>query len=78
MSNKKFRYIMIEKAQVLCNSIQKYMNVTYNEAIKLLYNSKLYEALEDEDTKMWYYSNYDLLNMFIEENETGKYSVYGG
>ena len=78
MSNKKFRYIMIEKAQVLCSSIQKYMNVTYNEAIKLLYNSRLYEALEDEDTKMWYYSNYDLMNMFIEENETGKYSVYGG
>lgn len=44
----------------------------------MLYHSKLYEALEKEDTKMWYYSNYDLFKMFLEETKTGKYSVYVG
>ncbi len=44
----------------------------------MLYNSKLYNALENEETKMWYYSNYDLFKMFLEEKETGKYTVYGG
>ena len=44
----------------------------------MLYNSKIYKALEKEDTKMWYYSSFDLFNMFLEEQETGTYTVYGG
>ena len=78
MNKGKFTFIMLEKIQTLCDSIKNYFNISYDETIKLLYNSKLYEALEDEETKMWYYSNYDLFNMFLEEKETGKYTVYGG
>lgn len=78
MSDGKFLFIMFEKAQTLCDSIKNYMNISYDEAVKLLYNSRVYEALEDEETKMWYYSNYDLFKMFLEELETGKYTVYGG
>ena len=36
------------------------------------------DVIEKEETKMWYYSNYDLFRMFLEEKETGKYTVYGG
>jgi len=78
MEGKKFGFIMVIKVQTLTNSIKNYFNISYNEARILLYNSKLYEALEDEKTKMWYYSNYDLFRMFLEEKNTGKYTVYGG
>ena len=78
MSNGKFACIMFEKVQTLSDSIKNYFNISYREAINLLYNSKLYEALEDEETKMWYYSNYDLFRMFLEERNTGSYTVYGG
>lgn len=78
MSDGKFTCIMFTKVQTLCDSIKNYFNISYKEASKLLYHSKLYKALEDEETKMWYYSNYDLFRMFLEEQQTGTYTVYGG
>ena len=48
--------------------------LSLNEAADLLYNSRLYEALEDEKTKVWrlgYPLLYDLLE---EELTTGKIS----
>jgi len=47
-------------------------NINLEEASELLYNSKLYETLEDEETKVWrlgYPLLYDLLE---EELATGK------
>jgi len=64
--------------QTLCESIKNYLNISYEEAVSSLYHSKLYKALEREETKMWYFSNHDLLKMFLEEKETGNYTVYGG
>ena len=78
MSDGKFVFIKISTVQTLCDSIKNYFNISYREARDLLYHSKLYKALEDEETKMWYYSNYDLFRMFLKEKETGKYTVYGG
>lgn len=75
MSKNQFTYIMFSKIQTLCNSIKNYFNINYIEALKLLYNSKLYKALEDEETKMWYYSNYDLFRMFLEERKTGNFNI---
>ena len=74
----KFNTIMIIKVQNLLTSIKNYYSISYQESIKELYNSKLYQLLEEEDTKMWYFSNYDLFSMFKEEKETGTFSVYGG
>ena len=78
MDKGKFECIMFIKVQTLCDSIKNYFNISYKETLNWLYNSKLYNALEDEKTKMWYYSNYDLFRMFLEEKETGRYTVYGG
>ena len=78
MSEGKFTCMMFTIVQTLCDSIKNYFNISYTEAMNLLYHSKLYKALEKEETKMWYYSNYDLFRMFLEERETGKYTVYGG
>ncbi len=75
MNASKFTCMMFVIVQTLCNSIKNYYNISYKEAMSLLYHSKLYNALEDEKTKMWYYSNYDLFRMFLEEMETGKYST---
>lgn len=78
MNEGKFTCMMFTIVQTLCDSIKNYFNISYLEAMNLLYHSKLYKALEKEETKMWYYSNYDLFRMFLEEKETGKYTVYGG
>ena len=73
-----FNMIMIIKVQNLLTSIKNYYNISYQESIKELYNSRLYQWLEEEDTKMWYFSNHDLFNMFKEEKENGTFNVYGG
>lgn len=78
MSDGKFTCIVMATVQTLCDSIKNYFNISYQEATNLLYHSKLYKSLEDEKTKMWYYSSYDLFRMFLEEKETGNYTVYGG
>ena len=78
MDRDKFAIILYTKAQELCTKIVNYFDVSYDEAIKILYNSKLYKVLEDEKTKMWYYSDYDLFLMLLEERKTGDFTVYGG
>ena len=78
MNDGKFEFMMFIIIQALCDSVKNYFNVSYREARSMIYNSKLYQALEDEKTKMWYYSNYDLFEMFLEEKEKGKYTVYEG
>jgi hypothetical protein len=52
--------------------LMEHRSLTLEDASNLLYNSRLYEALEDEKTKMWrlgYPLLYDLLE---EELTTGK------
>ena len=43
-----------------------------NDAITKLYNSKLYAILEQEETKVWQYSTEMLYSLFEQEEETGK------
>ncbi len=51
--------------------IIKEKNLSSMEAIKLLYNSKLYAMLEDEETKLWQYSTPRLMGLLNQELETG-------
>ena len=46
--------------------------VSENDALTLLYSSKLYEKLDREETKLWHLSVPTLYAMFKEEQETGK------
>lgn len=78
MDNGKFKFTMYLKVQNLCDSIKNYYNISYKEAVRMLYNSKLYNALEDEKIKMWYFSSFDLFEMFKLEQETGNFISYGG
>lgn len=43
-------------------------------ASKNFYNSKVYEKLEDEETKLWHLSPLTLFNMFDEEQKTGSFA----
>jgi len=55
--------------------IQLLMNnreITAEVASMLLYNSKLYRLLEDEDTKLWHLSYPILYDMLEEELTTGE------
>ena len=47
-------------------------NIDLNKAVEILYNSKLYEALEDETTKLWRLGYPILYDMLDEELTTGK------
>ncbi len=42
-------------------------------ASKNFYNSKVYEKLEDEKTKLWHLSPLTLFNMFDEEQKIGAF-----
>ena len=77
MEEGKFTIIMDLSVVDLCDLIKNYFGITYNEAIKKLYGSKLYEMLDDEETKLWYYSTNDLFKMFLEEVQTGKFTLSG-
>lgn len=43
-----------------------------SKAIKLLYASKLYSALENEETKLWQYSTPMLCSLLEQEWKSGK------
>ena len=71
MSQEKFNAIMpVISADIIYTIIAK-QNVTENEAIKLLHTSKLYAALEQEETKIWQYSTPMLYSLLEQEWETG-------
>lgn len=42
-------------------------NISEKQAIKLLYDSKLYETLEIEETKVWQYSTHMLYALLEQE-----------
>ena len=43
-----------------------------NAAIEKLYSTQLYSYLEDEKTKIWYYSADKIFDLYKSETETGK------
>jgi hypothetical protein len=51
-------------------------NVDEKAAAKLLYNSVLYQKLEDVETRLWRLSHTELFDLLQEELTTGKISNY--
>lgn len=47
-------------------------NLSLEEASGILYNSQLYKALEDEETKVWHLGYPLLYDLLEEELDTGK------
>ncbi len=46
--------------------------ISEEDAIKKLYSTKLYAFLEDEETKVWYYSTPMLYSLLEQEEKTGE------
>ncbi len=55
----------------LVDMIAERRSVSNDEAIRLLYTSQLYALLEDEETKVWYYSTPMLYSLLEQEWDSG-------
>jgi len=71
MGEEQFAAMMPYISADLVAMIADKQNITNEEAITKLYASKLYEALEKEETKVWQYSTQMLYSLFEQEEKTG-------
>lgn len=72
MDSKKFEANLHLVIPQLVHIIVEKYGYSEIDATRALYESKLYETLEQEDTKLWQLSPLTLFNMFDEEKKTGK------
>ena len=72
MRLEQFNAIMPYISADLVALISAKQNISNEEAITKLYASKLYAALENEDTKVWQYSTQMLYSLFEQEEKTGQ------
>lgn len=72
MVQEQFQAIMPIISADLLNLIISKRNIQEEDAILLLYNSKLYAALENEETKVWQYSTPMLYSLLEHELITGE------
>ena len=72
MGQEQFAAIMPYISADLVGMIVKKKNMSEPDAITKLYNSKLYAALEQEDTKVWQYSTDMLYSLLSRKKEQGK------
>lgn len=68
---KEFQAVLQVIVSRLVQMIAKEMNISDKDALNILYSSKLYEKLEQEETKVWHLSVPTLFSLFVEEQETG-------
>lgn len=75
MNDKKFEAVLIliipQIVQLLCTEL----SLDEITATKNFYESKVYELLEEEDTKLWHLSPLSLFHMYKEELETGNFTL---
>lgn len=69
---KEFQVVLQIIVTRLAQTISIEMNISDKEALNRLYSSKLYEKLEQEETKVWHLSVPTLYSLFIEEQENGE------
>ena len=71
MRQEQFAAMMPYISADLVALIAEKQNTSHEEAIKKLYASKLYAALEKEETKVWQYSTQMLYSLLEQEEQTG-------
>lgn len=72
MGQEQFIALMPYVSTDLINFISTKQSISEQEAMKKLYSSKLYEVLENEETKLWQYSTQMLYSLFEQEEKNGK------
>lgn len=71
MEKKKFESMLILIVPDIVKLIVENNSVDEIAAAERFYRSKVYEKLEQEDTKLWHLSPLTLYNMYEEEQKTG-------
>ncbi len=71
MNKEQFDAMMPIIVYELVGIIAEKRNISEEDAIKLLYSSKLYEDLEREETKVWHYSKLMLYSLLEQEWSIG-------
>jgi len=71
MGQDKFAAMMPYISADLIYMIVSKQGISEVDAIKKLYCSKLYAALEKEETKVWHYSTQMLYSLLEQEEKTG-------
>ena len=71
MGQEKFVAMMPYISADLIYMIVNKQGISEEEAIKKLYASKLYAALENEETKVWQYSTQMLYSLLEQEEKNG-------
>jgi hypothetical protein len=66
-----FEAILPLKVEGIVEQLIEDRKMPLQYALEYLYASHLYELLEDEETKMWYYSPQMLLHLLEGEKNTG-------
>jgi len=75
MNKEKFEALLPFIITALLQKIIEQMRVPQEEAFFRLYGSKLYYLLDNEKTKIWYYSTDKLFQLFEEEMNTGNFEL---
>ena len=71
MDKKKFESMLILIVPKVVQLITENYNLDEIAAFDKFYASKVYEKLEQEETKLWHLSPLTLFNMFDEEQKNG-------
>ncbi len=71
MEQEQFTAIMPIICSDLIAMLVSKLGISEEDAIRKLYSSKLYAALEQENTKVWQYSTDMLFALLEQEDETG-------
>mgnify|MGYP001074758471 CR=1 FL=1 len=71
MVKEQFAAIMPYICADLVSMIGDKQDISSKNAISKLYSSRIYELLENEDTKVWQYSTEMLYSLFELEEKTG-------
>ena len=73
MDNEKFASMLILIVPAVIKLIVENHSIDEIRASEKFYNSKVYEKLEQEETKLWHLSPLTLFNMFDEEQRIGDF-----
>jgi hypothetical protein len=70
-----FDSILPQKVEGIVELLIEERKMLLQDALEHLYSSQLYALLEEEETKMWYYSPQMLLHLLEDEKATGKLTL---
>ena len=74
MTENRFKSLLCNKVEQILSILQETQGLTSLDARICLYSSKVYSLLEDEQSKVWTYSAFQLVQLLHEEKETGDIS----